>query len=204
MSDRKTHWESIYSSKSPLGVSWYQQKPVLSLQLIQNTGATNDAAIIDVGGGASVLVDHLCNEGYTNISVLDISASALAHAQQRLAEKSCDVKWFAEDVTGFSPPQRYTVWHDRAVFHFLTEKTDREKYIGVMKQALLPGAHLIIMAFAVGGPEKCSGLEIVQYDADKLAAELGEGFDLREQGHELHTTPTGGEQKFAYFRYRRN
>jgi trans-aconitate methyltransferase len=203
MIDRKTHWENVYTSKSPLQVSWYQEDPALSLQLIRNTQLALDAAMIDVGGGASTLVDRLCEEAYTNIAVLDVSSSALAHARARLAEKANAVEWYEEDVTCFSPPHRFSLWHDRAVFHFLTTKSDRDKYINVLKQALKPDGHLIIMAFAIDGPVKCSGLDIVQYDAKKLMAELGQGFELLETGHEGHITPSGGEQKFVYFHFKR-
>jgi len=201
MSERKEHWENVYRGKSPLEVSWYQQEPTLSLWLIASVSLPLKAPIIDVGGGASTLVDKLCDEGYTNISVLDISASALAHAKSRLAHKANRVHWYEEDVTCFDPPHRFALWHDRAVFHFLTKRSDRESYINVLRQALEPGGQLIIMTFAIGGPEKCSGLEIVQYDADKLTAELGAGFELIETGNEVHLTPSGSQQKFAYFRF---
>jgi len=132
-----------------------------------------------------------------------VSSSALAHTQARLAEKAQTVEWFEEDVTSFSPPHRFSLWHDRAVFHFLTAKSDRDKYISVLKQALESDGHLIIMAFATDGPVKCSGLDIVQYDANKLMAELGRGFELLETGYEVHITPSGAEQKFAYFHVKR-
>lgn len=204
MTDRKTHWENVYTNNSPLRVSWHQEDPVLSLQLIRNTHLALDAAMIDVGGGASKLVDRLCEEAYTNIAILDVSSNALAYAKARLAEKANAVEWFEEDVTCFSPPHRFSLWHDRAVFHFLTAEADREKYIEVLQQALQPAGHLIIMAFAIDGPTKCSGLEIVQYDVEKLQAELGGGFGLIETGHEVHITPAGNEQKFVYFHFTRN
>ncbi len=203
MIDRKTHWENVYTNKSPLTVSWYQEDPALSLLLIRNTQLALDAAVIDVGGGASTLVDRLCEEAYTNVAVLDVSSSALAHARARLAEKANAVEWFEEDVTSFSPPHRFSLWHDRAVFHFLTAKSDRDKYISVLKQALESDGHLILMAFATDGPVKCSGLDIVQYDANKLMVELGRGFELLETGYEVHITPSGAEQKFAYFHVKR-
>lgn len=204
MTDRKTHWENVYANSSPLRVSWYQEEPTLSLQLIRNTGIDLDAPLIDVGGGASLLVDRLCEEGYTNVGVLDVSATALDHARARFAGKECGVEWYEEDVTCFDPPHRYWLWHDRAVFHFLTARVDREKYVAVLKQTLEPGGHLIIMAFAIGGPQKCSGLDIVQYDANKLTQELGPGFELLETGYEVHVTPAGNEQKFMYFHLIRN
>ena len=201
MSERKAHWENVYRSKSPHVVSWYQKEPTLSLLLIASAPLPLDAPIIDVGGGASTLVDKLCDEGYTNIGVLDVSANALAHARNRLADRAGAVQWFEEDVTCFKPPHQFALWHDRAVFHFLTNRVDREKYIDVLKQSLEPGGHLIIMTFAIDGPDKCSGLDVVQYDAEKLTAELGPGFEPVETGHEVHITPAGGQQKFAYFRF---
>lgn len=200
MSDRKLHWENVYQQKSPHEVSWYQQNPSLSLQLIQHCQLAPDAALIDVGGGASRLADSLINDAYSNVTVLDVSAHALEHAKTRLADKAGTVEWFAEDITGFKPPHRFSLWHDRAVFHFLTSRSDREKYISVLKQALEPGGFVIIMAFAMDGPLKCSGLDIVQYDAEKLLAELGQGFELLETGHEIHNTPAEQQQRFAYFR----
>ncbi len=199
----KAHWEQVYRDKSPLEVSWYQAKPDLSLQLIDNTHIEKDAAIIDVGGGASLLVDGLYARGYRHLAVLDISGQALAHAQRRLGAAAGDIHWFEADVTSFSAPHPYDLWHDRAVFHFLTDGGDRKKYMNVLKRTLKPNGHVIIAAFAIGGPQKCSGLDIVQYDAEKLSAELGEGYSLMEEAHELHITPAHKEQKFAYFRYRR-
>jgi SAM-dependent methyltransferase len=200
MPDRKQHWENVYQQKSPHEVSWFQENPSLSLQLIQRCAIAKDAALIDVGGGASTLVDKLNNEGYTNITVLDVSEHALDHSKARLADKAKTVEWFAQDITCFEPPHKFALWHDRAVFHFLTSQADRQKYIDVLKQALEPGGFVIIMAFATDGPVKCSGLDVVQYDAEKLMAELGPGFDLLETGHDVHDTPTGNQQKFAYFR----
>lgn len=201
MIDRKAHWENIYQDKSPLEVSWFQQKPSLSLQLIQNTQLQLDEPIIDVGGGASLLVDSLIGTGYLNISVLDISKNALACARKRLGEAAMKVKWYASDVTEFKPPNQFSLWHDRAVFHFLTAESDRQQYIKVLNQSLVPGGQLVIAAFAIGGPEKCSGLDTVQYDADKLGTALGKGYELIEEVDELHLTPSNVEQKFMYFRF---
>ncbi|MGB5291057.1 MAG: class I SAM-dependent methyltransferase [Lysobacterales bacterium] len=202
MSERKEHWENVYLNRSPREVSWYQQEPTRSLSLISGISLPRHARIIDVGGGASTLVDRLCEEAYTDISVLDVSKNALDHARNRLAEKANRVHWYEEDVTRFKPPHRFSLWHDRAVFHFLTSKADREKYIGVLRQSLEPGGHLIIMTFAIDGPNKCSGLDIVQYDDDRLTSELGEGFDLLETGHECHVTPAGHQQEFAFFHFK--
>ena len=200
MSNRKQHWEQVYSDKSPLEVSWYQKEPALSLSFIKNCRIGKDEAIIDVGGGASLLVDYLLQQGYQHLAVLDISANSLAYAKQRLAEQAENVEWFEADITEFKPPHHYSIWHDRAVFHFLTIATDRQKYIEVLKASLKPGGHAIIAAFAVGGSSKCSGLDIVQYDAEKLLKELGSDFELVEEGSESHLTPGEKQQQFSYFR----
>jgi len=201
MSERKTHWDQVYQNKSPLEVSWYQKQPAICLELIEHTGISKDAALIDVGGGASTLIDHLMAAGYTNLTVLDISAAALAHAQQRMGQQANAVNWIVADVTEFSAPTKYALWHDRAVFHFLTKQSDRDAYISVLRQSLQPGGHMILAAFGIGGPDKCSGLDIVQYDAEKLSAELGKEFVLQEETAETHQTPDGRPQKFGYFRF---
>ena len=204
MSDRKAHWEKVYGKNSPKKVSWYQKEPVLSLDLIHRTQLARDAPIIDVGGGASTLVDLLCDEAFTHVGVLDLSARALTHAKDRLGDKADGIEWYEADITEFVPPHRFMLWHDRAAFHFLTCKSDRKRYVRVLRQALEPGGHLIIMTFAIDGPAKCSGLDIVRYDAEKLIEVLGPGFDLVETGNEVHMTPTGNQQKFAYFRFLRS
>lgn len=201
MFDRKAHWENIYQDKSPLNVSWYQKEPALSLELIHNTRVASDEAIIDVGGGASVLVDCLCEEGFTKLAVLDISGNALSCAKKRLGDFAQNVEWYESDITRFDAPHQFSLWHDRAVFHFLTNKSDRNSYVETLTNALRPGGHAIIAAFAIGGPEKCSGLDIVQYDAAKLVAELGKDFELVEERSEVHNTPDSKEQKFMYFRF---
>lgn len=201
MFDRKTHWENIYQEKSPLDVSWYQKEPMFSLALIRRTQLARDEAIIDVGGGASVLVDYLCKEGFTNLAVLDISGSALASTKKRLGDLAKGIEWFDADVTQFKAPHQFSLWHDRAVFHFLTDRSDRKNYVKALKHALRPGGHLIIAAFAIGGPDQCSGLDIVQYDAEKLIAELGEDLELVEERNEVHITPAKKEQQFIYFRF---
>lgn len=201
MIDRKSHWQNIYQDKGSTDVSWYQQEPSLSLELIGDTGIHLDDAIIDVGGGTSLLVDHLLDLGYTSLAVLDISAVALNHAKSRLVNRSAHIEWFEADITEFQAPHPFSLWHDRAVFHFLTEPQDRVKYVNVLSQSLIPGGHVIIAAFAIGGPEKCSGLDIVQYDAGKLSAELGASFRLVDQRKEVHLTPANKEQLFQYFRF---
>ena len=199
--DRKAHWQNIYQHKSPLDVSWYQKEPNLSLELIHHAAVQHDEPIIDVGGGASVLVDRLLKEGFTRLSVLDISANALASAKSRLADAGKEIEWIEADVTEFHPPHQFSLWHDRAVFHFLTEESDRRRYARVLTQALRPEGHLIIAAFSIGGPDRCSGLDVVQYDSSRLTSQLGEGFVLREEMEEIHVTPENKEQKFTYFRF---
>ena len=201
MFNRKAHWQKVYQEKSSSDVSWYQKEPKLSLELIHRTGAGKHEAIIDVGGGASVLTDYLCREGFTNISVLDISENALAVARKRLSDYADIIEWLEADITEFTSPHQYSVWHDRAVFHFLTDASDRKKYTNVLSQTLQPGGHLIIAAFAIGGPTKCSGLDIVQYDQEKISSELGRAFKLIEAIEEIHITPANKEQKFMYYRF---
>ncbi len=195
----KAHWEKVYGSKSPKEVSWYQAEPTVSLDLIRASGIVDEAPIIDVGGGASVLADSLLDEGFKHITVLDISGAALACARNRMLRKAAAINWIEADVTQFSPPQPFALWHDRAVFHFLTEEDDREKYAAALRQGLVPGGHLIVATFAKGGPERCSGLDIVQYDSDKLLGVLGSDFRLADQRTEQHLTPGGTQQKFAWF-----
>lgn len=195
----KQHWEEVYQRRSPLEVSWYQQVPDVSLSLIAKSTRGQQAAVIDVGAGASVLVDHLQQAGYRNISVLDISPQALAHARARLGAGASQVHWIEADVTQFVPAQTYDVWHDRAVFHFLTQPADRQRYVTTLKQAINVGGLVIIATFAIGGPDKCSGLDIVQYDAERLTRELGDEFELIETIEEGHNTPSGMLQRFIYF-----
>lgn len=201
MNNRKDHWEKVYENKSPLELSWYQKTPSLSLKLIENAKLKKDAAIIDVGGGASLLVDHLYERGYRNLAILDISRRALEHAKQRLGDSATTISWFEADVTDFVSPSQFDLWHDRAVFHFLTDEHDRKRYVETLLRTLNPGAQVIIATFALNGPEKCSGLPIVQYDATKLKNELGQSFKLLEQAQEVHVTPTGKEQAFGFHRF---
>lgn len=203
MTDRKQHWERVYANKSPLEVSWYQAEPRLSLSLIQRSGIGRDAPLIDVGGGASLLVDRLHAEGYHRLAVLDISGAALTVARKRLGADAAAIEWYEEDVTRFNAPHSFALWHDRAVFHFLTAAEDRRRYMETLNRTVIADGHVIIAAFAIGGPTRCSDLDIVQYDAAKLMAELGPGFRLEEELAETHRTPSGKDQKFGFFRLRR-
>jgi len=202
--NRKEHWEAIYKDKSPLEVSWHQEKPIISLTLINKFLEKKTDDIIDVGGGASTLSDYLLEDDFKNITVLDLSSNAIEHAKQRLADKSDLIEWIVADVTSFVPAYKYNLWHDRAVFHFLTDKNDREKYKQTLESSIKAGSKVIIVAFSIGGPTKCSGLDIVQYDAAKLKEELGDNFILLEEKHESHITPEGKEQAFEYYVFVRN
>ncbi len=196
------HWIDVYQSNETDAVSWYQAEPRLSFNLIQKAAPDKTAAILDVGGGASVLVDWLLDAGYTDVSVLDIAPSALDQAKARLGERASQVHWYVADVTAFVSPRQCDLWHDRATFHFLTQPVAQQQYVATLKAALKPGGALLISTFAVDGPEKCSGLEIVQYDTRRMQAVLGRAFILREEYAEDHETPCGSIQKFAYFLFR--
>lgn len=196
--ERQQHWDRVYRDRESTAVSWYQEYPELSLQLINKSGLARDEAIIDIGGGASLLVDNLLQQGFRRVAVLDISSAALECARTRLCERAADVEWFAADVTAFEPPHRFALWHDRAVFHFLTSHEDRQNYLRVLGKTLHPGGWLILATFALDGPERCSGLPVERYDADKMRATLGARFELVETRDESHTTPAGGKQKFTY------
>lgn len=203
MMQTKDHWENVYKTKATDAVSWYQQYPERSLRLVRETGVPLDAPIIDIGGGASKLVDELLESGYSNLTVLDISAAALAAAQQRLGDRSESVKWIESDIAVVSlPKQVFDVWHDRAVFHFLTSAADRKTYIEKVLHAIKPGSHVIIATFAEDGPEKCSGLPVMRYSAEALSAELGERFKLIKHEKEEHHTPFGTVQSFGYCYFR--
>ncbi len=201
--DKKEHWDKVYAERKPDEVSWYQAEPTVSLELIQGLGLSQDAAIIDVGGGASVLVDRLLALGYGDLSVLDISNKALDYSRQRLGAAASKVTWLVADVTAFSPSKVFDLWHDRAVFHFLTDAKDREAYVLRLRQGLRAGGHLILASFAPDGPEKCSGLPVCRYDANTLQAALGPGFKLLTQRDETHTTPWDTQQRFSYFVFER-
>lgn len=199
--NRQQHWNDVYQNKSHLEVSWYQAEPATSLEIIKATQVEKNQPIIDIGGGASSLVDHLQNSGYTNISVLDISTNALQHAKDRLGQDANKIEWHVTDVTEFEPPYKYSLWHDRAVFHFLTEQPDRDSYVKTVTNALSKGSHLVIAAFSFDGPTKCSDLDIVQYDAEKMQETLGDNFKLIMQQQDLHITPSAKEQSFNFFHF---
>lgn len=198
MTGRDQHWEAVYSNKATDQVSWFQLHAASSLRLItESVGA--DAHIIDVGGGASVLVDNLLDAGYRNLTVLDLAPSALAVSQARLGERAQSVQWRVGDVTQVElPVAQYDVWHDRAVFHFLTDPDDRARYVAQVLKSVKPGGRLIVATFGPGGPLQCSGLDVVCYTPDALHAEFGAPFRLLKHETEIHHTPTGKEQEFVY------
>jgi len=201
--DRKAHWERVYGDKLSEETSWYQAVPALSLELIANSGVGHHEALIDVGGGASRLVDYLLTAGFDDVTVLDVSPRALGQAQARLGSDAARVRWIATDITAFRPERSYRLWHDRAVFHFLIGAEDRARYLAALRQALPPGGHLVLAAFAPDGPPRCSGLDVVRYDAATLAVELGPEFRLIEERREAHRTPLGREQHFGFYRFQR-
>jgi ubiquinone/menaquinone biosynthesis C-methylase UbiE len=200
----KAHWDAVYGAKAPAELSWYQSKPTRSLELLEQLGVGPSTSIIDVGGGASTLVDALLDRGLRNITVLDISSAALEHAKTRLGPRAESVAWIEADITHVAlGAATYDVWHDRAVFHFLTASEDRRRYVAAASRALRPGGAALIATFSVHGPARCSGLEVVRYDAELLARELGQEFSLEHSVEEMHHTPSGNAQAFTYAVLRR-
>jgi 2-polyprenyl-3-methyl-5-hydroxy-6-metoxy-1,4-benzoquinol methylase len=195
----KSHWEKVYTSKEPSDVSWYQPHLRLSLELIERSGISQQDHIIDVGGGASTLVDDLLNRGYRNITVLDVSAQAIDISKRRLGHAATKIEWVVDDATHATLAKgHYRLWHDRAVFHFLTNAEDRQSYISQIHHALRPDGFVVISTFSLDGPRKCSGLEVCRYSAETLLVELGDGFQLVESRSENHLTPSNATQAFIY------
>lgn len=197
-SGRREHWQDVYKEKGENRVSWFQEQPTISMELIQAVGAKADSALIDIGGGASRLVDQLVQQNYRDLTVLDLSENAIAIAKQRLGPRASMVRWIVADATQWQPGRQYDLWHDRAAFHFLTEAADRRAYVERLAKALRAGGHAIIGTFAVDGPERCSGLPVVRYDAGRLSAELGNGFALIETRRDDHKTPWDAVQHFQF------
>ncbi len=197
--DRKSHWEEVFRSKDPEEVSWYQPHSEHSLELIRRVAPGQEAAILDVGGGASTLVDDLLSAGYRNVAVLDVSGAALERARERLGLAARDVRWLVADVLEVELPEgSIDVWHDRAAFHFLTSGQDQQRYVERVRHALKPRGHVVISTFAEDGPSRCSGLEVRRYSPESLQAAFGAGFRLVLSTRELHVTPAGREQAFIY------
>jgi 2-polyprenyl-3-methyl-5-hydroxy-6-metoxy-1,4-benzoquinol methylase len=195
----KGHWETVYQTKRADEVSWFQREPTISLDLIRRVAPATSARIIDVGAGASTLVDGLLRAGYSDLTVLDLSRTALHEAQNRLGDAASRVRWSEVDVLTTSLPEAaFDVWHDRAVFHFLTSAVDREAYIAQVRRAVRPGGYVLVATFAEDGPMKCSGLPVARYSAQALHDEFGGRFQLIESVREQHVTPTGTPQSFVY------
>lgn len=203
MSDRTTHWQNVYAIKGEAEVSWFQASPAISLEMIRAASPDRVAAIIDIGGGASRLVDALLQDGYRNVAVLDLSANALDAAKVRIGGAASTVDWIVADATTWRPAKTWDVWHDRAAFHFLTDPLDRAAYVERLRSAVARGGHVIIATFAPDGPEKCSGLPVQRHDSASLSAELGPEFDLVETRSETHRTPWHSTQAFQFSRFRR-
>jgi SAM-dependent methyltransferase len=199
---RRTHWEAVYATKAENEVSWFQDNPAPSLEAIALTGARPASAIIDIGGGASRLVDHLLALGFVDVTVLDLSAAALDAAKARLGTQAAGVRWLVADVTTWEPTASYDVWHDRAAFHFLTGENDRAAYVARLERALKPGGYAIIATFALDGPERCSGLPVLRYDAESLGCVLGPAFKLIHTGRHEHATPWDSRQVFQFSVFR--
>lgn len=197
--NKKSHWENVYQTKEVDQVSWYRDHLDNSLQMILNTKVSKDAAVIDVGGGSSTLIDDLLEHSFADVSVLDISAAALEKSKERLGQKAQQIEWIEADITEVTLPENhYDVWHDRAVFHFLTDENDRRKYVELVKKSLKVGGHIIVASFGLNGPQKCSGLDVVQYSPDSMHDEFGKSFELVKSISEKHETPFKTTQEFVY------
>lgn len=202
--NRRAHWDLVYTTKQSNEVSWFQAMPTRSLALLREAGAGPHTTIIDIGGGDSTLVDSVITDRLGTITVLDISSAALARARARLGERAREVTWREADVTSVAlPSAAFDIWHDRAVFHFLTDADDRARYVAVAAAAMRPGGTLIMATFAADGPTRCSGLDVVRYSPEGLAETLGSDFRLLRSFGDAHHTPSGGEQRFLYAVFRR-
>jgi 2-polyprenyl-3-methyl-5-hydroxy-6-metoxy-1,4-benzoquinol methylase len=199
----KEHWESVYGEKAPNELTWYQTHPGSSLRLMDRAGFWPQDRFIDVGGGASNLVDHLVDQGALDLTVLDLSAHALEAARQRLGDDAANVRWVEADITTHEFTEQFDFWHDRAVFHFLINPEDRRAYVQALGKAVRPGGHVIIATFGMDGPRKCSGLPVMRYSPASLRAELGADYHLVESLKEIHVAPTGHEQHFIYCLFRK-
>jgi len=197
------HWRIVYETKQPNEVSWYQPVPAASLAALERAGADPSMSLVDVGGGAASLVDALLDRGWRDLTIVDIAEPALAASRARLGPRAALVRWEAVDIREWRPRRAFDIWHDRAVFHFLTEAADRAAYTRTLIAATQPGSSVILATFAVDGPEKCSGLAVRRYDAASLAAELGQDFLPLAAWRETHVTPWGAEQNFQWSVLRR-
>jgi SAM-dependent methyltransferase len=201
--NRREHWESVYATRGLHDVSWFEAVPVTSLRMIEDVGISPATCVLDVGGGDSRLADELLRRGLSCLTILDISAAALARARVRLGDAAAAVHWIHADVAGPWSPPTVDVWHDRAVFHFLTDAAARRAYVAHLNAAVRPGGAAIIATFAPDGPETCSGLPVARYSPASLSAELGDAFALVEARPHTHETPWRSVQSFQYSRFRR-
>ncbi|PAY07522.1 SAM-dependent methyltransferase [Bradyrhizobium sp. UFLA03-84] len=202
-SDRRSHWQTVYLSKGEQQVSWSQADPQPSLRLIESVAPRRDASIIDIGGGASRLVDALLASGFHDLTVLDLSEAALASARERIGATGEAVRWVADDATVWQPPRAFDIWHDRAAFHFLVEDNDRAAYLDRLHRGVRAGGHAVIGTFALDGPEKCSGLPVQRYDPATLGRAVGPAFELIAHEAHRHVTPWGATQSFQFSVLRR-
>lgn len=203
MKSAKQHWESVHRNNDPNSVGWYQPKPTLSMRLLLECNLALDAPIVNIGGGSSSLVDHVLDAGFTDVTVLDVSATGLGLAQQRLGLRSADVEWIVTDVTTHRFDRSYQLWHDRAVLHFLTDPDDQARYVGILRQTVAAGGHVIIATFAPDGPDSCSGLPVQRHSEESLTEALGGEFEPVCFENEIHRTPGGSDQAFLYGCFRR-
>ena len=203
METRKEHWEKVYSSKQPHEVSWTQELPKTSLEFVHSFNLPKTASIIDVGGGDSKLVDYLLQEGFENVTVLDISEKAIERAKQRLGDKAGMVKWIVSDITEFNPTGLYDFWHDRATFHFLTTKEEAERYIDIAAKAVNKNGKMLIGTFSENGPEQCSGLPVKQYNEETLVSLINKWFQKVRCIHIDHTTPFNTIQNFLFCSFKK-
>lgn len=200
---KKEHWEKIYATKQPNEVSWTQVYPASSMEFVKLFDLKKDARIIDIGGGDSKFVDALLEEGFTNVTVLDISANAIERAKVRLGEKASKVNWVVSDVLDFVPTEQYDFWHDRAAFHFLIKETDADKYVNIATKGIANGGHLVLGTFSEEGPQKCSGLEIKQYSETSMSHKFEEGFERIKCKSEEHKTPFNTTQNFLFCSFKK-
>ena len=197
--DDREHWETVYSTKEVDKVSWFKPHLDRSLAFLEAANIDKNAGVIDVGGGASTLVDDLLDRGYLNVTVLDVSRSALDAARDRLGDRAALVQWICADITTVQlPVGAYEFWHDRAVFHFLRDPSARVRYVAAVRRSLKPGGHIVVATFGPHGPEKCSGLEVMRFTAEEIHAEFGSPFARISSATEMHKTPWGAEQEFVY------
>ncbi|MCL1600783.1 MAG: class I SAM-dependent methyltransferase [Actinomycetia bacterium] len=203
LSSRQEHWDAVYRGRVPELVTWHQAHPELSLSFIAAAGLGSDAAIVDVGGGSSELVDHLLGQGYTNLTVLDLSSLATGYARRRLGDRAEGVTWLEEDVLEYRFDSTFALWHDRAVFHFLTDPADQQQYVARLTDAVAIGGHVVIATFGLDGPETCSGLPVQRYGREALSEALGGAFGPVDFQNETHVTPTGATQEFSYGHFQR-